>query len=227
MKNIKYIMYLFLGIFLIGLLGGTAHAIEEKFLEAKFIGNEAFLITDGDFTLLTDFPYQSGAYGYMEYEVDFPAITGNVLSLITHRHLDHFDPLLFSVQSWEIIGPREVTVPLAQNKVIKLENTMLVGPLDITLRKTSHANVDHLSYLVTWAGRKMLFVGDTEDLGVLKDLPDLNALFITPWLHRKAMMNKALPKTKKIIIYHHKAKDIIPDCSGCIIPTQNQIIDIN
>ena len=29
-------------------------------LTATFIGNEAWHITDGEYTLLTDFPYQSG-----------------------------------------------------------------------------------------------------------------------------------------------------------------------
>ena len=37
-------------------------------LSARFIGNAAFEITDGEFTLLTDFPYQSGAFGYMTYD---------------------------------------------------------------------------------------------------------------------------------------------------------------
>ena len=227
MRDIKFFKYFFLGIFLASFLTTTAHSLETDVLEAKFIGNEAFLITDGNFTLLTDFPYKSGAYGYMEYNFDFSGVKKNVLALITHRHADHFDPLLFSEQSWDIIAPREVTLALAQNNVIKLENEMLVGPLKVTLKKSAHANVEHLSYLVTWAGRKMFFVGDTEDLAAFKDLPKLDALFITPWLYRKAKTNNALPETKKIIIYHHVNKEIIPDCSTCIIPTQSQIIDIN
>lgn len=224
MKAIKYFI---LGIFLTGFLTANSQSREADYLEAEFIGNEAFQITDGEYTLFTDFPYQSGAYGYMEYYFDFSEVKDNVLALITHRHVDHFDPLLFIEQRWKIIGPVEVTQALAQNQVIKLTDTMTFGPLKITVRKSSHANVEHLSYLVAWAGKNMLFTGDTEDLMVLRDLPDLDALFISPWLHRKAMINEALPETKKIIIYHHKNKDIIPDCSGCIIPAQNQIIDIN
>ncbi len=34
-------------------------------LQAQFIGNMAFAITDGKTALYTDFPYESGAFGYM------------------------------------------------------------------------------------------------------------------------------------------------------------------
>jgi len=68
-------------------------------LEAQFIGNEAFRITDGNTTLMTDFPYKSGAYNYMKYKFDFSSVTGTVVSLITHRHDDHFAPVLFANQA--------------------------------------------------------------------------------------------------------------------------------
>jgi hypothetical protein len=42
-------------------------------LTATFIGNMAFAITDGATTLYTDFPYESGVFGYMAY--DFDAVT--------------------------------------------------------------------------------------------------------------------------------------------------------
>jgi hypothetical protein len=43
-------------------------------LHFKFIGNQAFLITDGNTTLLTDFPYTSGAFGYMTYDFTAPHV---------------------------------------------------------------------------------------------------------------------------------------------------------
>jgi len=197
-------------------------------ISAKFIGNEAFQITDGDFILLTDFPYQSGVYGYMEYDFNFSATleagkAGKVLALITHRHPDHFDPLLFTEQNWKIIGPEEVTVQLERNKVIKLGETIAYGPLKVIPKRSQHANTEHFSYLVEWHGKKLYFTGDTEALSTLKGLPELDALFITPWFHRKAKMNGMLPEAKKIIIYHHLANDIIPGCVTCIIPIQDEI----
>ncbi|MGH9749174.1 MAG: hypothetical protein ACRD5D_07975 [Candidatus Polarisedimenticolia bacterium] len=61
-------------------------------LELRFIGNQAFEITDGQLTLLTDVPYQSGYSGYMTYDEGSVRPRGRVLSLITHRHPDHFEP---------------------------------------------------------------------------------------------------------------------------------------
>lgn len=219
MKSIKYLIYFFSGIFFAGSL--TANAAS---LESDFIGNGAFRITDGEYILLTDFPYKSGAYGYMEYDFDFPGTTGNVLSLITHRHADHFEPLLFLEQNWKIIGPHEVTLRLAQNRVLKFADEMSFGPIKITPRRTMHANTEHYSYLVRWHGRLLFFTGDTDDIESLRNLPTLDALYITPWFYRKAKSDNALPESKKIIIYHHKEDDIVPDCSRCIIPEQNQII---
>jgi len=197
-----------------------------KSLEVGFIGNSAFYITDGEYVIFKDFPYKSGAYGYMEYDFDFSAVTGNILSLISHRHVDHFDPLLFTAQNWKIIAPREVTVQLEQNKIIKFEDKITYGPITVRPKKSRHANTAHYSYLVTWGGRKLYFTGDTEALDTLKDLPELDALFITPWFYRKARINDMLPESKKTIIYHHRANDIIPDCIGCIIPKQNQMISL-
>ncbi len=222
-EKIKYSVCAFLSLLLTALFANIAYS---KSLEMSFIGNEAFRITDGDYILLTDFPYKSGVYDYMAYEFYFPGTTGNVLSLITHRHIDHFEPLLFSDQKWNIIGPRDVTIPLEQTKVIKFADNMSFGPIRITPRKSSHANTEHYSYLVNWAGKKLYFTGDTEDISSLKDLPELDALFITGWFYRKAKLNDMLPETEKIIIYHHRAEDIIPDCTDCIIPEQNQIIII-
>jgi len=221
--KIKYISHLVLLFFLTGFIYNNAYS---RPLEASFIGNEAFRITDGDYILVTDFPYKSGAYGYMTYAFNFPGTAGNVLSLITHRHDDHFEPFLFTEQEWNILGPQEVTGMLEQNKVIEFTGKVTFGPMIITPKKSPHGNTEHYSYLVEWDGRVLFFVGDTDDFDAFKDLPELDALFITPWFYRKAKLNDSLPATKKIIIYHHKADDIIPDCSGCIIPTQNQVINI-
>ncbi|NOZ41633.1 MAG: MBL fold metallo-hydrolase [Alphaproteobacteria bacterium] len=197
-----------------------------KSLEAMFIGNEAFWIKDGGYSLFTDFPYTSGVYNSMTYDFNFKAVTGKVLALVSHRHKDHFDPVLFVYQNWKIVGPREVTIQLPPDRVVKFGPEITFGPIRIIPRKSPHANTEHYSYLVEWAGRKLFFTGDTEDINTLKNLPKLDALFITPWFYRKAKMANALPTTRKVIIYHHMKGDIIPDCSGCIIPIQNQVIDI-
>lgn len=200
---------------------------EENKLQINFIGNASVRISDGQYTLFTDFPYKSGAYGYMEYDFYFPAVTGNIVTLITHRHEDHFDPFLFEEQDhWKIIAPSEITVALSRSKIIEFSENIRFGPIKVMPKKSKHANTEHYSYLVEWSGIRVFFTGDTEDLELLKKLPELDALFITPWFHRKAILNKALPDVKKIIIYHHTEKEIIPDCNNCIIPVQYQEIEI-
>ncbi|WP_417623705.1 MBL fold metallo-hydrolase [Paremcibacter congregatus] len=193
-------------------------------LEVEFIGNEAFRISDGDHTIMTDFPYKSGAYGYMEYEYSLPAETQNVAALITHRHEDHFAPLLFIERGWSLIGPAEITAMMPRSKVIPFTDRITFGAAEITPVKAAHANVEHYTYLVNWQNKKLFFTGDTEQLAVLKNLPELEALFITPWFYRKAILNQALPAAKKIIIYHHTKDEIVPKCGDCIIPLQGQII---
>ena len=83
-------------------------------LEARFIGNMAWSITDGAFTLMSDFPYDSGAVnGYMTYDTasELRSPTADTLSLITHRHADHWSPALFAKTNWRLV--RHVTSPPA------------------------------------------------------------------------------------------------------------------
>ena len=74
-------------------------------LEFQFIGNMAFKITDGETTLLSDFPYRSGAYGYMKYDLGDVAPFEGGVSLITHFHADHWDKKLFDEMDWALIAP--------------------------------------------------------------------------------------------------------------------------
>ena len=45
----------------------TAVVAPSPGIEARFIGNSAFEVSDGTATILIDFPYQSGAFGYMTF----------------------------------------------------------------------------------------------------------------------------------------------------------------
>ncbi|HEY5907765.1 MAG TPA: hypothetical protein VIZ31_06950, partial [Vicinamibacteria bacterium] len=78
-------------------------AATEATLTFTFIGNMAFHVTDGRTVLLTDFPYESGAFGYMKWKApDVPPVKDGGLALITHAHRDHFAP--------ELLAPYDVTV---------------------------------------------------------------------------------------------------------------------
>ncbi|MCI0415294.1 hypothetical protein L0222_21180, partial [bacterium] len=66
-------MFKIIGFFLI-VFSGLVGAEE---LEFRFIGNMAFAISDGKVTLYTDFPYESGAFGYMKYDLKDVKISKN------------------------------------------------------------------------------------------------------------------------------------------------------
>mgnify|MGYP001484262349 CR=1 FL=1 len=62
-------------------------------LTATFIGNEAWHITDGEYAVMTDFPYESGYSRYMTWDssgVPKIADPGKLLIVTTHQHRDHF-----------------------------------------------------------------------------------------------------------------------------------------
>lgn len=198
----------FIGLIFCLVLGHQAAAAE---LELTFIGNEAFAISDGAVTLVSDFPYRSGYAGYMEYDYDSAAPSGDVLSLITHRHSDHFDPGLFATTDWKIVGPAEVTGALAPDRVIPLAEKIDYKGIAITPIPTRHMDLEHLSYLVEWHGMVMYFIGDTEGYGEILDQNiTMDLLFITPWVLRLAGKDGIRLPARRVIVYHHKKAEPMP-----------------
>src|SRR5262245_55426963 len=99
------------------LLFAHAFAAEQADLSARFIGNAAFRITDGKTVLLTDFPYTSGAFGYMKYDASEVKQEPDALCLITHAHADHWNAELFQKMNASLIAPPKIlkTVKSATN----------------------------------------------------------------------------------------------------------------
>ena len=196
-------------------------------LEARFIGNMSWAISDGAFTLMTDFPYDSGAIrGYMTYDASqVRSSTTDTLSLITHRHRDHWSPALFSKTDWKVVGPADAIVGLATDRVVAVSVRFPHGPLVIDPIETPHANLGHYSYVVRWHGRRLYFSGDTESPAHLIGLKDLDVAFVSPWLHRAALKGGARIDAKRLIIHHHMPGELVPDCrDGCYVPRQGETL---
>jgi L-ascorbate metabolism protein UlaG (beta-lactamase superfamily) len=197
-------------------------------LQARFIGQMAFAITDGVRTIVTDFPYQSGYQGSMTYalgelRVELPA----TLALITHRHPDHWEPSLFLRTPWRVAGPHDVTSGIPADRVLGLAGRTRFGPVEIEAIETPHALVGHYSYVVTWHGRRLYFSGDTQEPRSLLAARRLDAAFVSPWLYRSVMRGRARIDAKRIVIYHHEAGDRIPGCEdGCVVPGQGDKLSI-
>lgn len=180
-------------------------------LTITFIGNEAFHITDGQTTLLSDFPYQSGYFGYMSYDMDDvpPVVDG--LSLITHYHKDHFDRLLFEKTDWSIIAPEGIQKTVTTEKKIPIQPVIRFKDLVIQPSATPHNFApEHYSYLVTWHGKRLYFVGDTETPAYILPLEDIDVLFITPWLIRTIERQELSLDADTLVVYHQKIGEEIP-----------------
>jgi len=197
-------------------------------LDARFIGNMAFAITDGSTTVMTDFPYQSGYSVYMEYDAaEIRSSTPATLSLITHRHGDHWDRGLFEKTSWQVAGPPDVVSPLPPARVVPLGSGGTFGPVRIEALDTPHASIGHHSYVVTWHGRRLYFGGDTEDASHLGRVKNLDVAFLSPWLYRSALKRGIHIDTKRVVIYHHQAGEAVAECrDGCTVPRQGDTIRI-
>jgi L-ascorbate metabolism protein UlaG (beta-lactamase superfamily) len=197
-------------------------------LEARFIGNMAFAITDGSVTLMTDFPYQSGYSVYMTYSpAEIRSGTASTLSLITHRHGDHWEPTLFAKTNWKVAGPADVTKGIASDRMVPLAGTTTFGPLQIEPLETPHANIGHYSYIVTWHGKRLYFTGDTETIDRLLAARDLDVAFVSPWNYQSAIRRNRRIDATRIVIYHHQAGEKVPECRDrCHVPRQGEMISI-
>jgi L-ascorbate metabolism protein UlaG (beta-lactamase superfamily) len=192
-------------------------------LEATFIGNEAVAVTDGRMTLVSDYPYQPGYSGYMRYDPAALHPRGPVLLLITHRHLDHFDPEQPRDSTWRMLGPREIAGSLPPSAVVALDTVVAVGGLRIRAIPTTHANVEHYSYRVDWNGLSLYFVGDTDDPTALLAQRGLDLAFVSPWLWETVRTRGARIDARRVVIYHHRSGESVPGCTGaCRVPRQGE-----
>lgn len=195
-------------------------------LEARFLGNMAFAISDGVTTLMSDFPYQSGYSRYMTYDSALiRSATASTLALITHRHADHWEPALFTATGWSVAGPADVTASIDPSRIVPLAGGGTFGAMRIDAIETLHASVGHYSYIVTWHGRRLYFSGDTESPASLLSARDLDVAFVSPWQYRAALRSGKPIDAKRIVIYHHEAGEQVAECGqGCTQPRQGDVL---
>ena len=187
-----------------------------------FLGNEAMHLTDGQLTLVTDFPYQSGAFGYMTYARDQAKAFRNVVALITHRHDDHVEIATLKGLQWRVIGPPDVARQLPPSSVVAASAASTIDPeLRVQAIETPHAKVDHFSYLVEWHGRRFYFSGDTDDPSSLVAQKPLDIAFVSPWIYKAAQSRSNQIDAARIVIYHHTSGERVTLCTTpCEVPAQ-------
>lgn len=170
-------------------------------LSITMVGNAGVVLFDGRTTLLVDLPYESGASGYMRYDVESLPDRGEAISVVTHHHRDHFAPeLLIPHERWRVIGPASALETIPSDRVLS-GDSIGVGAFAVVVLPTPHTN-DHRSYRIRWQGLVLHFVGDTEDPSTLLSTPVPDVLFVTPWLSCAAEDADGFRSAGRRIAYH-------------------------
>lgn len=196
-------------------------------LTATFIGNEAWHITDGEYTLLTDFPYQSGYSRYMTWDwsgVPRIADPAKLLVVTTHQHRDHFAAELFPrLSPASVIGSASVRAA-APGKGIEPTGDARFGPISVQAISTPHADLEHYSYVIEWHGLRFYLPGDTESASSLIAAKNLDVAFVTPWMLRAAARAGAKIDARRVIVVHHEAGESVAPYQASTVPRQGEVM---
>jgi L-ascorbate metabolism protein UlaG (beta-lactamase superfamily) len=197
-------------------------------LEIQFIGNAAFHITDGQTTLLIDFPYTSGAYGYMEYKLEDVKAIKDGLSLITHKHHDHWDQGLFEEMGHAIIAPPDILENIKSEKKISFNDTMTYKDITIRAFETPHdspAKLQHYSYLVTWHGLR-LYIPGAAVVDYALTMKNIDIMFLGEWYTSKIQNQEIVLDAQTLIIFHQKEGQEIPSSPDYLVLKQGETIKV-
>ncbi len=196
-------------------------------IKIKFIGNCGLYMTDGNLNIYSDFPYKSGAYGYMEFDDSaLDSIKNNSVFIFTHKHADHY-----SGKNMRKVLKAKGGTKFGPWNVKKLEEFANKNPdFDIQTFKTKHKySFNHYSYLITWHGKRIFLSGDTESAETIGELKDLDWAFIPYWILYDANKKKIKIDTEKIGLYHlypnQKMEGEVPE-KMLVLKEQNVVISL-
>jgi len=169
-------------------------------IEIEFIGNCGLYMTDGKNNIYVDFPYKSGAYNYMEFDKsELDSIKQNSIFIFTHKHADHFSGKNMRDVLKEKGGIK--FTPWKSKKLIKYVEK--IPELDIEIFKTKHKfSLKHVSYLITWHGKRIYLSGDTTDPETIGGLENIDWAFLPYWILNKAYKQEIEIDAKMFGVYH-------------------------
>lgn len=191
-------------------------------ISVKFLGNAGLYMTDGVANIYIDFPYKSGAFGYMKYDrSQLDSIRDASVFIFTHRHPDHYSRKLVNRQNGKAYGPWNVTA------LEKLSTTL--PHFSIHSYKTKHRfTFKHCSYLITWHDKRIFISGDTETADTIATLKDIDYAFVPSWIIYNAREKALKIDAKKFAIYHlYPTEEINVVTPGIILLNkQNEVITL-
>lgn len=183
------------------LLITSASFAQSGAITVRFIGNCGLYMTDGALDVYVDFPYKSGAFGYMQYpgsEID--SIKANATHIFTHRHPDHYRKKLVKKLSGTVLGPW---------KVKKKRRADLSAPaysaaqFSVETFRTKHRFASHhYSYLITWHGKRIYLNGDTEKAETVGQVQAMDIAFVPGWIMIDAEEKNIKIHTERFAVYH-------------------------
>lgn len=173
---------------------------QSREIKIKFIGNCGLQLTDGKSTLYVDFPYKSGAYNYMTYELSvLDSIPDNAYFLFTHTHADHYSKRI--VKRMIKLHKGKAYGSWNAKKHVELSNSF--DDFKIESIKTKHRfTTKHYSYLITWHGKRIFLSGDTESAETIVNYKQLNWAFVPTWIIMDAKAKQLKIEAEKFGIYH-------------------------
>jgi ribonuclease BN (tRNA processing enzyme) len=190
-------------------------------INIKFIGNCGLYLTDGKSNLYIDFPYKSGAYGYMKYDqTEIDSIKDNSLFLFTHRHADHYSKKIL-----EQIKSKHKGMVFGNWNTKNFEKiSSSIDSFKIETFKTKHRfTFKHYSYLITWHGKRIFLSGDTETADIITTIKDINWAFVPYWIMLDAKEKQLKIDTEKFGIYHlYPNQKFTNSAPEKVIPLNNQ-----
>jgi len=196
MKSIYQTVLLFIATLF---LTQTSLAQENK-ITIRFIGNCGLHMTDGTTNIYTDFPYKSGAYGYMKFNTsELERIKKNSIFIFTHMHADHY-----SGKNMRSILKEKGGKKFTPRRMKKLKkHAKQIPDFDIQIIRTKHRfSLKHASYLITWHGKKIFLSGDTESAQTAGELKDIDWAFIPSWILLDAKEKNIQIDARHKAVYH-------------------------
>lgn len=176
---------------------------QSKEIQIEFIGNCGFHMTDGITDFYIDFPYKSGAYGYMEFdEEEMDKIKENSIFIFTHKHADHYSRKNLKKVMKDKGGKKFGVANIS--KLEKLGET--IENFEIKAFKTKHTFFGipfrHYSYLITWHGKRIFISGDTTNPETIAEMENIELAFVPYWILKNAKDQGIKIDAKMFAIYH-------------------------
>ncbi len=185
-------------LFLFMALAGFGQSNEIKI---RHVANAGLHMTDGNLTVYFDFPYKSGAYGYMAYDAsELDKISEGATFLFTHRHADHYSKKLLKKLDGTVYGPWKI-------RKKDTAGVEIINDPDHHFSVRAYKNkhrfaLKHCSYRITWHNKTIFVAGDAESPAIIATLQNIDWAFVPDWLLHYAKEGNVKIDAKHIGVYH-------------------------